>query len=101
MLKGFHILDGYKRLYTNWEYPIQAKDFKGINDRFDRIYKTDENMRRHQGYEKRFGIKEIAAIVFGDYRKFDPDYDPDELFKSIAQEAQDTYLAKRLIYRGY
>jgi len=80
MLKGYHFLDGYNRLETNWDYPVSAKDFKSINSQFDKFYATAER--------RNFNLQNDLSIVLGDWRKFDPDYDPDGLLKDIAEEGR-------------
>jgi hypothetical protein len=82
MLKGYHILDGYNRLITNWEYQVSVEDFSAnaINTQFDKLYKTAEH--------RNFNLENDLAIVLGDWRKFDPNYDPDAIFKAIEEEGR-------------
>ena len=80
MLKGYHVLDGHNPLHSYQQYPIKPKDIATIDHRFDDLY---HRLEKH-GIE----LKSELAIVLGDWRKFDPDYDPDELFKAIIEEGR-------------
>ncbi len=80
LLKGFHLLDGYTMLHTYDLYPVTAKDIKRLDEYFDKFYNRAE--------KRGIKLESDLTIILGDWRKFDPNYDPDEIFRLIEEEGR-------------
>lgn len=80
MLKGFHVLDGYRRLISYDYYSVSPKDFSRIDEYFDKFYNRVE--------KRCVQLENDLTIILGDWRKFDPNYDPNEIFRLIEEEGR-------------
>lgn len=80
MRKGYHVLDGHNLINSFPETINQLHYVKYMDLYFNKYYSLCEKM----GIE----LQNDISIVLGDWRKFDPDYDPNELFRAIEEEGR-------------
>jgi hypothetical protein len=90
MFKGYHVLDGHKILNTYPESVNQLRHITYLDLYFNKYYRLAEKIG--------VPLENDLSIVLGDWRKFDPNYDPEAIFRAIEEEGRQGREFKRKFY---